>query len=130
SDNVTFEGNTFAGGATQLVYMNGTQSVGVASTNIDFVNNTFSGTAAVGAVLESTGGDVTGNIFGPNLTTGLSLPEPGNIVTNNDFTTFGNGFDLSVRESFNMNSNPTAENLSASAAPGGITITGNNLGNT
>src|SRR5215510_13908432 len=37
-DNVTFEGNTFGGTASQLVYMNGAQSVGVASTNVDFVN--------------------------------------------------------------------------------------------
>src|SRR5262245_63566768 len=80
--------------------------------------------------MKSTSGTVSVNTFCPRLTTGLSLPVPGNTVTGNDFSAFGAGVDLVVAETVNMTTNPTAENLTVSGAPADVEITGNALGNT
>jgi hypothetical protein len=119
--NLLIEGNTFGGGATQLIYVNGAPDGGPASTNVDLLNNEFTGTAPVGAVLGSTGGDVTGNTFGGGITSaGLSLSVPGNTVTSNNFTGFVGTFDIVTADLvFDLNSNPTAENLSTSAFTAG-----------
>ena len=130
--NVVIDNNTFGGSADQLVYVNGTPSVGVASTNVDFLNNTFTGAAATGLVLEAVSSEVSGNTFGSAITgTALSLPLAGNTVEDNDFSAVGSAFDIVTADTvFDMTTNPTAEKLSVVNALAGATITGNDLGNT
>jgi len=87
--NHTISGNTFSGTpASQLVYVNGQASVHVASTNVDFIENTFSGTATGPALgQEATDSAISGNTFAT--VTGyaaLELWGTGNTVTGNNFT--------------------------------------------
>ena len=133
--NLLIESNTFGGTADQLIYVNGTPSVGVASTNVDLIDNNFSGTASTGVVLESSGGEVSDNTFGSGIAsngTALSLPVAGNTVEDNDFSAVGTGFDISTIDTFfDMTTNPTAEKLAVRMdAPAGATVIGNDLGNT
>ncbi len=84
--NVTFEDSVFSGNAAQLVYVNGAESLGAGNQNsdINFVNNTFSGTAGLLLGLEGTG-SVTGNTFSGTSDVELGLAEPGVTVTGNTF---------------------------------------------
>jgi parallel beta-helix repeat protein len=134
--NLLIENNTFGGTADQLIYVNGQASVLNPSTSVDLINNNFTGTASVGAVLESTGGDVTGNTFGGNISgAGIStlVPgTPGNNIASNNFTGFVGQFDIvTADQTFDLNSNPTAENLSASDpfTPGSVNFFGNSNNN-
>ncbi|MCL4200863.1 MAG: autotransporter-associated beta strand repeat-containing protein [Pirellulaceae bacterium] len=62
--NVSIVGNTFAGNASQLVYINGQASVSNPSTNVNFINNIFAGSATGPAFgMEATASQVTGNFF-------------------------------------------------------------------
>ncbi|PIR83989.1 hypothetical protein COU18_01105 [Candidatus Kaiserbacteria bacterium CG10_big_fil_rev_8_21_14_0_10_51_14] len=62
--NHTIEENTFEGDASQLVYVNGTASVANASTNVNFVGNTFAGTATGPALgMEADDSMVNHNVF-------------------------------------------------------------------
>ena len=92
---LTFEGNTFdaAGIASQLVYVNGQASVGIPSTNVNFLNNILDGDASGPLLgLESTGGQVTGNQFnGATPYTQLELWGAGNTVSGNTFSGSGGG---------------------------------------
>jgi Ca2+-binding RTX toxin-like protein len=128
--NLTIDNNTFGGTADQLIYVNGTPDGGPASTNVNVTNNTFSGNAVVGAVLGSTG-NVTSNTFGGALTgAGLSLTVPGNTVASNIFTSFVGVVDIATADQvFNLNTNPTAQNLEGQSTVGGVNFTGNTLDN-
>ncbi len=57
------EGNIFEGDASQLVYVNGTASVGVASSNVDVVGNTFSGDNSVALGHEASDSEILDNGF-------------------------------------------------------------------
>ncbi len=84
----TIRGNTFQGDASQLVYVNGQPSVGNASTSVNFINNTFSGTAPTGPALgqEAAASIISGNTFA-TVTAYASLELwVGNTVTGNNFT--------------------------------------------
>jgi len=85
--NHTIADNEFSGGANQLVYVNGTPSLGKASAGVDFTGNTFSGTAT-GAALgqEAADSTISGNTFAT--VTGYASLElwVDSAVTGNDFT--------------------------------------------
>jgi len=86
--NHTIADNTFEGSASQLVYINGTTSVSLASTNVNFTSNTFAGTATGPALgMEAVNSDITGNTF--RTTTGYTVLElfgAGNTITGNNFS--------------------------------------------
>ncbi len=87
-DNVTFDGNVFGGTATQLVYVNGAESLGHAAQggNIDFTNNTFQGTFGLGLGIEAKNGTVSGNTFAGSGGTAVGLAEDGYSISGNNFT--------------------------------------------
>lgn len=84
----TIRGNDFAGNASQLVYVNGMASVSVASTSVDFIGNTFAGTATGPALgQEATDSTISGNTFATVTPyASLELWGDGNSVTGNYFT--------------------------------------------
>ena len=88
--NHTIMGNIFSGDpASQLVYVNGQTSVGNASTNVDFIGNTFAGIAPTGPALgqEAADSTISGNTFAT--VTGyasLELWGANNNVIGNEFT--------------------------------------------
>jgi len=95
--NHTIADNEFSGDANQLVYVNGQASLGLPSTAVNFINNTFSGTATGPALgQEAADSTISGNTFAT--VTGyaslelwgdhISSPTIGanNIVTGNYFT--------------------------------------------
>ncbi|NEU95283.1 beta strand repeat-containing protein [Bradyrhizobium uaiense] len=86
--NVTFQGNIFGGTATQLVYVNGAESLGPAAqgSNVDFINNIFQGTSGLALGLESTNANITGNTFAGSGGTAVGLAEDYVVVSGNHFT--------------------------------------------
>ena len=64
ADNLLIEGNQFEGTGFALAYVNGYTDGGV-STSVNFINNTFSGTATAGADLadDASSGTISGNTF-------------------------------------------------------------------
>jgi len=85
--NHTIQGNSFQGDASQLVYVNGQPSVSVASMSVDFIGNTFAGTATGPALgQEAADSTVSGNTF--DTVTGYASLElwVNNTVTGNNFT--------------------------------------------
>lgn len=99
-------GNTFSGDpVSQLVYVNGQASVSVPSINVDFIGNTFAGTAPTGPALgqEATDSEISGNTFAT--VTGYAVLElwaTGNTIIGNDFTA-----DLPVGEAYVLDSSKT-----------------------
>ncbi len=83
----TISGNLFGGDGSQLVYVNGQASVSVPSINVDFIGNTFAGTATGPALgQEATDSEISGNTF--TTTTGytrLELWGSNNVVSGNTF---------------------------------------------
>ena len=121
SSNVVVDNNTFGGEATLLVYMNGQLNVNNPSNNLDFTNNTFSGTSG-GALLTIDGGagsSVTGNIFSGTAGAAVALQQPGILINGtNDFGVYGAGTDiLTVDTTFSLAGLPEAENLAGEFAP-------------
>jgi hypothetical protein len=88
--NQSYQNNIFDGISTPrfLVYVNGFADVGVASTNIDFIGNTFT-TLAGGLTLSSSGGEVTGNHFQGTAGIGLNTSSS-NVISGNFFQGTGN----------------------------------------
>ncbi len=87
--NSTLSNNVFEGSGSQLVYINGSASLGTtnASSNVDFTNNTFGGTAT-GPLLgiEANGSSVTLNKFsGTTGYTSIETWEGNNLVNQNNF---------------------------------------------
>jgi len=87
--NHVIRGNHFTGNpASQLVYVNGETSVGVASVSVDFIDNTFAGNAPTGPALGQEAADsiISGNTFAT--VTGYASLElwVDGTVTGNDFT--------------------------------------------
>lgn len=87
--NQTYKNNIFDGMSTPrfLVYVNGFADVGVPSTNIDFIGNTFA-TLAGGLTLSSSGGEVTGNYFQGTAGIGLNT-NSSNVISGNFFQGVG-----------------------------------------
>jgi hypothetical protein len=87
--NQTYKNNIFDGLSTPrfLVYVNGFADVGVPSTNIDFVGNTFTSLAG-GLTLSSSGGEVTGNYFLGTAGIGLNTSSS-NVISGNLFQGVG-----------------------------------------
>jgi len=89
--NHTISHNVFEGSASQLVYVNGFASVATASTNVDFVNNTFGG-SATGPLLgmEANSSLVSMNKFsGTTPFTSLEAWESDLLVNENNFNVVG-----------------------------------------
>ncbi len=89
--NHTISNNLFEGNGSQLVYVNGQASVVNPSTNVNFTNNTFGGTAT-GPLLgmEANGSSVTLNKFsGTTSYTSLESFEGGLLVNQNNFDVVG-----------------------------------------
>jgi Big-like domain-containing protein/VCBS repeat protein/copper-binding protein NosD/peptidase M10/serralysin-like protein/hemolysin type calcium-binding protein len=112
--NLLVENNTFGGGATQLVYVNGEANGGPESVNVDFANNVFSGTASGPLlVLDAINSMLTDNTFNGVAPTAVVLQqETGNLITTtNHFDGFGAGTDIATVGSFDLQVTETAENL-------------------
>jgi hypothetical protein len=92
--NHTYLNNIFDGMSTPrfLIYVNGWADVKVASTNIDFIGNTFVSTAG-GLSLSSSGGEISGNYFQGMAGLGLSQYST-NTITGNFFQGVGNQVSL------------------------------------
>jgi len=77
--NHVFSNNEFVGtSAAQIVYVNGTASLGQASDNVDFTYNTFSGTIGTGNIAlgnEAGNSAVTENVFEATLTSTYAIVE-------------------------------------------------------
>lgn len=109
ANSLLIDGNTFTGSGFALAYVNGALDGLASSQNVDFVNNTFTGTATAGVDLsyDAASGNISGNSFSGsgagaiflghvskaladffNQNFGTSyIPEAGTItLTNNDFT--------------------------------------------
>jgi len=89
--NHTISNNVFEGNASQLVYVNGNVDVALPSTNIDFISNTFGGTAT-GPLLgiSANGSSITLNKFsGTTSYTSIESWEGNNIVNQNNFNVVG-----------------------------------------
>jgi len=104
--NHTFNNNEFVGVAgSQLVYVNGLASVNVASTNVDFTQNTFSGAATMALGQEAGASSVTQNKF--SAVTGFTDVEDwgaGNLINQNNFN---DAVDADVLHSENGNTSDT-----------------------
>ena len=90
--NNTFENQQSAGNNPILVYVNGETSVGLKSTNVDLINNTFTGsTLGNGVALghEATNSEITGNTF--DVQTSYSQLE----VWGNNVSILDNEFNIS-----------------------------------
>jgi len=85
--NILVSGNTFSGtGASQLVYVNGQESRELPSTNVNFTNNTFTGSNILSLGQEASDSTITGNIFeGTSSYASLDLWGTGNTVSGNQF---------------------------------------------
>ncbi len=96
--NHVFSNNEFVGtSAAQVVYVNGEASLGGAnvSSNVDFTNNTFSGTIGTGNIAlgnEAGNSEITGNVFEATLTSTyaiVDLWEDTIVVNTNNFNGAG-----------------------------------------
>jgi parallel beta-helix repeat protein len=65
ANNLHIEGNTFGGTGFALAYVNGALDTYTSSTNVNFLNNTFSGVATAGVDLvdDAASGTISGNTF-------------------------------------------------------------------
>jgi len=96
--NHTIQGNTFLGDASQLVYVNGTTSVANGSTNVDFIGNTFGG-SATGPLLgqEADDSDITSNLFtGVTSYAAIELFGDNAAISDNALTGGGAGIGLKI----------------------------------
>ncbi|MEQ8787080.1 MAG: right-handed parallel beta-helix repeat-containing protein, partial [Pirellulaceae bacterium] len=98
--NHTFQNNTFAGSATQLVYIGGVASHGLpgASANVDFLGNQFTG-SATGPLLgqEADGSEITGNQFtGATTYAAIELFGQNNAISDNALTGTGSGVGVLI----------------------------------
>ncbi len=100
--NQTYKNNIFDGLSTPrfLVYVNGWADVKVASTNIDFIDNTFVSTEG-GLSLSSSGGEISGNYFQGMAGIGLSQYST-NTITGNFFQGVGNEVSLNDTSGVNI----------------------------
>lgn len=91
------------GTAAQLAYVNGTASVAVASSDVDFFENTFVGTMGIvgGVVLgnEATGADITENDFASTLTSTYAVLESWEDDANVNFNNFNGLGGIKMRDS-------------------------------
>lgn len=91
------------GAASQLAYVNGTASVAVASSDVDFFENSFVGTMGIagGVVLgnEATGADITENDFASTLTSTYAIFEQWEDDANVNFNNFNGVGGIKVRDS-------------------------------
>ena len=62
-DGLKIAGNTFAGTASQLIYINGTADGETDTNNVTISGNTFSGSAGADIVADISSGAITGNTF-------------------------------------------------------------------
>jgi hypothetical protein len=102
--NGTLSSNVFEGNGSQLVYVNGSASLGVpnASSNVDFTSNTFGGTAT-GPLLgiEANGSSIALNKFsGTTSYTSIESWEGNNLINQNNFNVVG---QIDVNNSVNGN---------------------------
>jgi len=101
--NHIFRNNEFVGTASgQVVYINGTASLGQASSNVDFDNNTFSGTIVAGGVAlgnEATSSDITENKFASTLTSTYAILESWEDDANVNFNNFNGVGGIKVLDS-------------------------------
>jgi len=104
--NHTFSNNEFVGvSGSQLVYVNGVASVSNASTNVDFLNNTFSGSAGLALGQEANSSQIQLNKF--SATTGYTDVEDwssGNLINQNNFN---DAVNADVIHSENVNTGDT-----------------------
>ena len=86
--NDTVRDNSFTGTAGQLVYVNGTASVGNASDHVDFINNQFTGTAPSGVSLglEAANSQITGNTFSGDSAVRIGVTAGGDTISGNTFS--------------------------------------------
>ena len=120
--NHTIQDNMFGGNASQLVYINGTTSVGNASDNVDFLGNQFGGNAT-GPLLgqEADNSLIQGNNFtGTSGYTALEMWGDGNTVDDSTFIGAGVGQGLLVQNTVNTF---TLNDSSISGYAAGGTIT-------
>ena len=88
--NHTASYNIFGGASSQLVYVNGLASVNNASTNIDFLHNTFSGSGNVALGQEADSSDIILNKFSTVTSfTDVEDWEGGNLYSHNSFIDAG-----------------------------------------
>ena len=149
--NVTIDHNDVsAGSGGQEVYVNGTASTSVASTNVDITHNTFSGNVDGGELLgvESDNGSVYANTFnGSSTYAALDLWGANNDVTGplgekNDFTGFTGPVDIrSAQDNVDLNDatgadtatandlSPTSHDVNLTGTSGANTLTGNSADN-
>jgi fibronectin-binding autotransporter adhesin len=108
ANNLTIEGNTFEGTGNWLAYVNGALDTYTASTNVNFINNTFTGTATAGADIsdDAASGTISGNTFSGSGSEAIFL---GTI-------------SAAVANAFNA-----AYGTTYVPVPGTITVTGNNF---
>jgi predicted ribosomally synthesized peptide with SipW-like signal peptide len=107
--NHTFNNNEFAGsGASQLVYINGLASVNVASTNVDFTQNSFTGSAIMALGQEAGSSLVSLNKFSAVTSfTDVEDWEGGNDYSQNNFN--DGGLNLQHSENANTGDNGTTD---------------------
>jgi len=120
----TISGNSFGGDGSQLVYVNGQASVGNPSTNVDFIGNTFGGTATGPALgQEATNSEISGNTF-ETVTgyVGLELWASGNTVINNTITGAYNGITIDGGPYGTYNSVAILGNTITDFTKGGIVV--------
>ena len=137
---IDITGNTLTGGTGgQVVYINGTASLGNASTDVNIVGNTFNGDVGGGELLgvESDGGSVLGNIFnGASTWAGLELWGSGIDVgsgADNNFTGFTGPVDVrSAHDNVDLNDAIGADSAVANegAPTQPVALTGSSLADT
>lgn len=110
--NTTLSNNEFVGNSAQpIVYVNGLASVNVASTNVDFLNNTFSGTGTQALGQEAGASDVKLNRFSAVTSfTDVEDWEGGNLYNQNNFNDAGLNLQHSENGQTGDNGTTNAEN--------------------
>ncbi len=100
--NVTVSNNILNGvGAGQIAYVNGTASVALASTNVDFFENDFTGTIVAGGLAlgnESTASDITENDFADSITSTYAILENFVNDANVNYNNFNGVGGIKVRD--------------------------------
>src|SRR5262245_26098291 len=130
-------GNEICGEAQILVYVNGQLNVGNPSQDVNFTNNSFTGTAVGNGsnngallVLDASFSTVGDNVFSGVGGAAVVLQQPGDTITfGNDFAPFGPGTDIVTVDTAFTLVGLNAENLAGEFAAGGVTFTGNELAN-
>src|SRR5215475_6915978 len=130
-------GNEICGEAQILVYVNGQLNVGNPSQDVNFTNNSFTGTAVGNGsnngallVLDASFSTVGDNVFSGVGGAAVVLQQPGDTITfGNDFAPFGPGTDIITADTAFTLVGLNAENLAGEFAAGGVTFTGNELAN-